>query len=175
MLRALSGIEGESEGERVAMSSSNRAVGGFFLDALARRFPLRRSSLYVLPIVQDVLRRSQGFFRRSCPRRRWFKKFPQDVALGLLLNALPVLMLATGFFWSRSLDVFHYFRAAKASQDGPQDGAMLDLVLGSIFDRFWEVFLDVLGASWGHLGDVLGRLAAQIGAMLELVLGSIFV
>ena len=64
--------------------------------------------------------------------------------------------------------------AAKPPKMDPQHGAMLDLVLGSIFDRFWEVFLDVLGASWGHLGDVLGRLAAQIGAMLALVLGSIF-
>ena len=83
-------------------------------------------------------------------------------------------LLTTGFFWSRSLDVFHYFGAAKPPKMDPQHGAMLDLVLGSIFDRFWEVFLDVLGASWGHLGDVLGRLAAQVGAMLELVLGSIF-
>ena len=78
------------------------------------------------------------------------------------------------FFWSRSLGVFHYFGAVKPPKMDPQHGAMLDLVLGSIFDRFWEVFLDVLGASWGHLGDVLGRLAAQVGAMLELVLGSIF-
>ena len=31
LLRALSGIEGESEGERVAGSSSNSAIGGFFL------------------------------------------------------------------------------------------------------------------------------------------------
>ena len=126
----------------------------------------RRSSLYVLPIVQDVLRRSQGFFRRSCPRRRWFKKFPQDVALGLLLNALPVLMLATGFFWSRSLDVFHYFGAAKPSKMNPQHGAMLDPVLGSILDRFGEVFLEVLGTSWGCLRASCGSSWSYVGARL---------
>ena len=73
------------------------------------------------------------------------------------LNALPVLMLATGFFWSRSLDVFHYFGAAKPPKMDPQHGAMLDLVLGSIFDRFWEVFLDVLGAEGGGVELPLGR------------------
>ena len=61
------------------------------------------------------------------------------------LNALPVLMLATGFFWRRSLGVFHYFGAAKASQDAPQDGAKLDLVLGSILDRFLIDFGRFLG------------------------------
>ena len=63
-------------------------------------------------------------------RRGYLKRVPSALSC---LNALPVLMLATGFFWSRSLDVFHYFGAAKASQDGPQDGPKLDLVLGG----FW--------------------------------------
>ena len=61
------------------------------------------------------------------------------------LNALPVLMLATVCFWCSSLGVFHYFGAAKASQDASQDGAMLDLVLGSILDRFLIDFGGVLG------------------------------
>ena len=78
LLRALSGIEGESEGERVAGVSL-----------------------------------------------RW--------------------SLWEDFFWSRSLDVFHYFGAAKASQDAPQVGAMLDLVLGSILDRFLIDFGRFLG------------------------------
>ena len=34
----------------------------------------------------------------------------------LFLNALPVPMLATGFSRRSSLDVFHVFRAAKASK-----------------------------------------------------------
>ena len=62
-----------------------------------------------------------------------------------VLSALPVLMLATGFFWSRSLDVFHYFGPAKASQDAPQVGARLDLVLASILDRFLIDFGRFLG------------------------------
>ena len=61
------------------------------------------------------------------------------------LNALPVLMLATGFFWRRSHGVFHYFGAAQASQDAPQDGAMLDLVVASILDRFLIDFGRFLG------------------------------
>ena len=75
------------------------------------------------------------------------------------LNALPVLMLATGFFRSRSLDVFHYFGAAKASQDGPQDGAMLEVVLGG----FWRRLGRVLEASWEGLGASWGRLGASWG------------
>ena len=61
------------------------------------------------------------------------------------LNALPVLMLATGFFLCSWLGVFHYFGAVKASQDAPQDGAMLDLILGSILDRFFIDFGRFLG------------------------------
>ena len=58
----------------------------------------------------------------------------------LFLNALPVPMLATGFFWSRSLDDFHYLGVAKASQDGPQHGPKLDLVLEGVLERLWEGF-----------------------------------
>ena len=82
------------------------------------------------------------------------------------LNALPVLMLATGFFRSRSLDVFHYFGAAKASQDGPQDGAMLEVVLGGVLERFWEGFGGVFGASWGVLGAPCCLLDPRLGAIL---------
>ena len=63
-----------------------------------------------------------------------------------VLSALPVLMLATSFFGRRLLGVFHYFGAAKASQDAPQDGAMLDLVLGSILDRLLIDFGRFLGS-----------------------------
>ena len=74
-------------------------------------------------------------------------------------------MLATGFFRSRSLDVFHYFGAAKASQDGPQDGAMLEVVLGGVLERSWEGFGGVLGASWGVLGASWGILGASWGIL----------
>ena len=45
------------------------------------------------------------------------------------------------FFLCSSLGVFHYFGPAKASQDAPQNGAMLDLVL----DRFSIYFGRFLG------------------------------
>ena len=59
----------------------------------------------------------------------------------------------TGFFRSRSLDVFHYFRAAK----GSQVGAMLELVLGGVLERSWDGF----GGVFGCFGGVLGRLGAS--------------
>ena len=75
-------------------------------------------------------------------RRGYLKYVPSAL---FFLNALPVLMLATGFFWCSSLGVFHYSGAAKASQDAPQDGAKLDLVLGSILGRFFIDFGMLLG------------------------------
>ena len=59
------------------------------------------------------------------------KTFP-NMTDGLFLNALPVLCWRQFFFLSVSVEDFHYFPSPKASQDGPQDGPKLDLVLGGV-------------------------------------------
>ena len=74
------------------------------------------------------------------------------------LNALPVLCEKQVFFWSRSLDVFHSFRAAKGLKMEPQHGPKLDLVLGRFLEASWGRLGGILGAPWGRLGGVLERL-----------------
>ena len=95
------------------------------------------------------------------------------------LNALPVLMLATVVFVRFSLCVFHYFGAAKASQDAPQDRAMLDLVLGWIWDGFlidFGTFLGGQNAPKMHPGvpqtgqDETFR-ASIFGSIVDVILG----
>ena len=56
----------------------------------------------------------------------------QNMTDGLFPNALPVLCSRQVFFWSVSVEDFHFFPSPKASQDGPQDGPKLDLVLGGV-------------------------------------------
>ena len=101
-----------------------------------------RASRQVPRSSRDVPRRPRaseprsGVARFRCSRRlRHLRGMSRKART---VRGLRVLMLATGFFLCSSLGVFHYFGAAKASQDAPQDGAMLDLVLESIFGRFWE-------------------------------------
>ena len=113
----------------------------------------------------------------------------------LFLNALPVLMLATVFFfdfrrgfidqigpgglprWTPNMDLswtsfweasWNDFGKVFGSQDGlkkAQDGAKtvkMVSILGSIFGCMLSAILGgCLGASWGRLGGVLGRLGAS--------------
>ena len=68
------------------------------------------------------------------------------------LNALPVLMLATGFRWFYK--VFRFRRP-------PKIGSMLDLVLGGVLEVSWERLGGVLAASWERLGASWGVLEAS--------------
>ena len=85
----------------------------------------------------------------------------------LFLNALPVPMLATGFF----LLVFHWFYKVFWSPRASKLDLKLELCWSSSWEASWsdlgmvlEASWGVLGASWGVLGaswGVLGRLGAS--------------
>ena len=81
-----------------------------------------------------------------------FARVVQERLLGnvpsalFVLSALPVLMLATSFFWRRSLDVFHYSGAANASKTDPKmDRFSIDFLIDFEID-FWRF----LGGQDGH-------------------------
>ena len=58
----------------------------------------------------------------------------------LFLNALPVPMLATGFFSWFFLRFFLGFWPQGGLKMDPQHGPKLGLVLGGVLERFWEGF-----------------------------------
>ena len=72
-----------------------------------------------------------------------------------------------------SLGVFHYFGVAKASQDAPQDGAKLELVMGSILEGFSIDFGRFQGGQNAPKMVPDAPWTVQDGPKLDLVLGSI--